>query len=109
MSPTRSPLSHPGGDDETQTSMSHLPHFTTGPHRTPSQMTNLTLYSIDTQFDATSQFENIVKKEENAHNEQFLLFPQCFLLNQIIISSFVHIFDIISFFATEIEEPKIGI
>ena len=34
---------------------------------------------------------NIVGKEEIAHNEQFLLFPQCFLLSQIIVSSFVHI------------------
>ena len=30
-------------------------------------------------------FENIVGKEEIARNEQFLLFPQCFLLNQIIV------------------------
>ena len=30
-------------------------------------------------------FENIVDEEEIARNEQFLLFPQCFLLNQIII------------------------
>ena len=44
-------------------------------------------------------FENIVGKEEIAHNEQFLLFPQCFLLNQVIVSQFVHIFDIISFSA----------
>ena len=28
-------------------------------------------------------FENIVGKEEIARNEQFLLFPQCFLLNQL--------------------------
>ena len=54
-------------------------------------------------------FENIVRKGEIAHNEQFLLFPQCFLLNQIIVSPFVHIFDIISLFAAELEEPKIGI
>ena len=27
-------------------------------------------------------FENIVEKEEIARNEQFLLFPQCFLLSQ---------------------------
>ena len=26
-------------------------------------------------------FENIVGKEEIARNEQFLLYPQCFLLN----------------------------
>ena len=44
----------------------------------------LTLYSIDTHFDTHQQqtaFENIVGKEEIARKEQFLLFPQCFLLN----------------------------
>ena len=54
-------------------------------------------------------FENIVRKGEIARNEQFLLFPQCFLLNQIIVSPFVHIFDTMSLFATQLEEPKIGI
>ena len=54
-------------------------------------------------------FENIVGKGEIAHNEQFLLFPQCFLLNRIIVSPFVHTFDIISLFAAELEEPKVGI
>ena len=54
-------------------------------------------------------FENIVEKGEIAHNEQFLLFPQCFLFKQIIVSPFVHIFDIISKFAAELEEPKISI
>ena len=48
-------------------------------------------------------------KEEIARNEQFLLFPQCFLLNQKIKSSFVDIFDIIYLFAAELEEPKIGV
>ena len=50
-------------------------------------------------------------KGEIAHNEQFLLFPQCFLLNQIIVSSFAHIFDttLVSLLAAELEEPKIGI
>ena len=48
-------------------------------------------------------------KEEIARNEQFLLFPKCFVLNQIIIPPFVHIFDIIALFATEFEERKIGI
>ena len=42
-------------------------------------------------------FENIVGKGEIARNEQFLLFTQCFLLNQIIVSLFVHIFDIDKF------------
>ena len=48
-------------------------------------------------------------KEEIARNEQFLLFPQCFLLNQKIVSPFVNTFDINSLFAAELEEPKIGI
>ena len=52
--------------------------------------------------------ENIVGKEEIAHNEQFLLFPRCFLLIQEIVSPFLNIFDIISLFAAELEEPKIG-
>ena len=71
----------------------------------------LTLYSIDTHFEhqQLTGFENIVGKEEIARNKQFLLFPQCFLLNQIIVSPFVHIFDIKSLFAAELEEPKIGI
>ena len=54
-------------------------------------------------------FENIVGKGEIAQNEQFLLFAQCFLLNQIIVSPFVHTFDIVSLFDAELEEPKIGI
>ena len=53
-------------------------------------------------------FENTVGKEEIALDEQFLLFPQCFLLNQKIVSPFVNIFDMISLFAAEFEEPKIG-
>ena len=48
-------------------------------------------------------------KGEIARDEQFLLFPQYFLLNQIIVFPFIHIFDIISLFATELEEPEIGI
>ena len=44
----------------------------------------------------------------NAHNKQFLLFPR-FQLNQITVSPFVHIFDIISLFAIESEEPKIAV
>ena len=50
-------------------------------------------------------FENIVGKGEIARNEQFLLSPQCFLRNQII----VHTFDIITLFTAELEEPKVGI
>ena len=54
-------------------------------------------------------FENIVGKEEIARKEQFLLFPQCFLHNQKLLSLFVNIFDIISLFAADFEEPKIGV
>ena len=55
-----------------------------------------------------SVVENIVGKEEIACNEQFLLFPQCFLLKQIIVFPFVHIFAVISLFAAEMDEPKFG-
>ena len=53
-------------------------------------------------------FENIVGKEEIARNEQFLLFPPCFLPDQIIVSPFVNFYDIISFFAADLGEPKLG-
>ena len=71
----------------------------------------LTLYPIDIHFYAstTEAFENIVGKGEIARSEQFLLFQQCFLLSQITESPFVHFFDTISFFAAQLEEPKIGI
>ena len=51
-------------------------------------------------------FEDILGKEEIARNKQFLLFPQCFILNQKIVSPFVNIFDIISLFAAELEKHK---
>ena len=49
--------------------------------------TKLPLYSIDTNLMHQQQtaFENTVGKGEIAPSEQFLLFPQCFLLNQITI------------------------
>ena len=53
-------------------------------------------------------FENIVGKEEIAHDEQFLLFPQCFLLIQKFVSPFINLFDI-SLFADELEESKFDI
>ena len=53
-------------------------------------------------------FENIMGKEELGCNEQFLLFPQRFLLNQITVSPFNNIFDIISLFAADFKESKIG-
>ena len=57
-------------------------------------------------YQQQTAFENIVGKGEIACNKQFPLFPQCFQFNQIIISPFVHIFDIISSLAVELEEPK---
>ena len=54
-------------------------------------------------------FEIIVGKEEIARNELFLLFPQCFLLNQKNVSQFVNIFNIISLLAGDLEEPKISL
>ena len=77
-----------------------------------SVLTALAEYNVNTLLHRYSQqtgFENIVGKGEIARNEQFLLFPQCFLLNQIIVSPFVHAFEIISLFAAEFEVPKIGI
>ena len=53
--------------------------------------------------------ENIMGKGEIAPNEQFLLFPQCFQVNQITVFPSVHIFDIITLFAVKLKEPKIGI
>ena len=53
-------------------------------------------------------FENIVGKEEIARNKQFLLFPQCSLLDHKIVSPFVKIFDTISLFAAELEGPELG-
>ena len=71
----------------------------------------LNLFAIDTRSDTSTRiaFENIVGKGEIARNEQFLLFPQRFLPNQIIVSRLVHIYDIISLFGHEFEKPKIGI
>ena len=60
------------------------------------------------RYSSTTDFENIVGKGKIARNKQFLHFRQCFLLNQVIVSLFVHIFDIMSLLAAELEEPKIG-
>ena len=65
-----------------------------------------TLYSTDTQ--QQTAFENIVVKEEIACNEQFLLFPQCFLLNKKTVYPLVNFYDIISLFDAELEEPKLA-
>ena len=48
-------------------------------------------------------------KGEIDPNKQFLLFSQCFPLNQIIASPFIHIFHIIFLLAAEFEKPKIEI
>ena len=53
-------------------------------------------------------FEIIVGKEEIARNEQFLLFPQCLLLNQIIVL-YLSIFLTLFLFVAALEESKIGI
>ena len=50
----------------------------------------------------STAMENIVGNGEIARDEQFLLFPQCFQLKQIIVSPFVRIFDIISLFSAGI-------
>ena len=53
-------------------------------------------------------FENITRKQEIAHNEHFFSFPTMFSTqseNCIPISQY---FDIVSLFAAEVEEPKIG-
>ena len=70
---------------------------------------NPLLHIYPTHFNPSTTFENIVGKGEIARNEQFLLFPQCFLLEQVIVSPFVHIFVIISLIAAELEEPRTGI
>ena len=63
-----------------------------------------TVTSLQTHQQQTA-LENIVGKGEIAHHKQFLLFPQCFLLNQIIVSPYVHSSDTTSLFAAELEEP----
>ena len=69
----------------------------------------LTLYSIGTRFD-TSLTDCFRKHRGKGRNcSQFLLFLQYFILKQIIVSSFVHVFSVISLFAAEVEEPRIGI
>ena len=47
-------------------------------------------------------------KQEVACNGQFLVLPQCFLHNQKFVYPFVNIFDLVSLFADECQEPKIG-
>ena len=71
----------------------------------------LTFNYTDTHFEEINKIdvENIAGKGETASKKQFLLFPQCFLHDQITVSPFVHSSDIISLFAAEFQEPNIGI
>ena len=48
-------------------------------------------------------------KRRNCSLRAISPFPTMFLLNQIIVSPFVHIFDITSLFAVELEKLKIGV
>ena len=53
-------------------------------------------------------FKTLWEKEKLFVTSNFL-FQQFFLLNPIIVSPILHTFDIISLFAVELEEPKIGL
>ena len=55
-------------------------------------------------YQQQTAFENIVGKKEIARNEQFLFFPQRFLLNQKVVSPFLNIYGIMSLFAVKLEE-----
>ena len=68
----------------------------------------LTLYSIDTHFDASIAFENIVEKEEIARNEQFLLFSKCFLINQIYVPHLSIFFRSYSYLLLNWKSPKLA-
>ena len=68
----------------------------------------LTLYSITFQRMNITLLLKHCGKRRNCSYEQFLLFPQCFILNQKIVFPFVNIYDIIALFAAEFEEPEIG-
>ena len=68
---------------------------------------NLTLYSIDTHFDAstTDRFWKPKWEKEKLLVMSNFSFSHSFLFYQIIVSPFVHIFDIISLYAAEFKEP----
>ena len=72
------------------------------------RLQTLLIWTLILTHQQQTAFENIVGNGEIARNKQFLLFPQCFLCFQIVVSPFVHIFDIISLFAAEFEKLKIG-
>ena len=71
----------------------------------------LTVYPIDIlMHQQQTAFENIVGKGYIAHNETNIFHNVSTMFStQIIVSLLVHIFDSISLFAAEFEEPKIGV
>ena len=74
----------------------------------PAQSETFYLPSVNFSLKDQSNPKKDFTPPASVRNEQFLLFPQCFLLNQKIISQVVRIFYIISLFVAELEEPKIG-
>ena len=62
-----------------------------------------------TTFDELEEkaFENIVRKEENAGNQHFLLFPQCFLSFETQLLIFWVIFNLLTANAFSLGKPKI--
>ena len=56
-----------------------------------------------------TDLKTLWKKEKLLEMSNFSFSHNVFLFNQINLSPFVHIFHIISLFATELEEPKIDI
>ena len=72
----------------------------------------LTLYSIVTHFDTLTTrqlLKTLWEKKKLLLTSNFFFSHNVFLLNQIIVSPFVHVFDTIFSFAAEVEEPKIAI
>ena len=71
------------------------------------------LYPIDTHFDASTKdsFSKHCGKRRNCLLQAISSFPTMFSTqsDNCILINFVHIFDITSLFAAELEEPKIGI
>ena len=122
MGPTCSPLSHPGRATNDKHELMGLmfekvelivgkgakaayQHFSVS----KNDFKNLLPKGLNLMHQQQTAFENIVGKEEIARNEQSLLFPQYFILNQKIVSPRLNIHDIISLFAAELEKLKIDI
>ena len=89
MSPTRSPLSHPGRAKPWEKEKSAKPAFTATPfsYSDFSPFTNITMMSFNLfrnkpwfcRVCRTSLLKTLLRKGEIACDEQFLLFPQCFV------------------------------